>query len=238
MDLGVSRVVANPRHSYGYGCGLRLAAHPNPHSAHLAPRSQTRSERTITQIKFALASPPSRSGATAGRSYARAGAIIERRRTHAGSRVTAVGRSCIRLGAAAMRPGTKFGRMVAGAFSETGPRIIGWPPAWMLTPTAAPATTVITERKRRFPVIRVGINRVAVVCRSGIGGSRASHLGSAAAKKHQTRQSQGQCDARGIANCHFRCSPERCVTREHVANWKPTLHEMTIPHSATRQRPA
>ncbi len=27
--------VANPRHSYGYVCGLRLAAHPDPHPAPL-----------------------------------------------------------------------------------------------------------------------------------------------------------------------------------------------------------
>ena len=27
-----------------YGCGLRLAAHSNPHPAHLTPRSQTRSK--------------------------------------------------------------------------------------------------------------------------------------------------------------------------------------------------
>jgi hypothetical protein len=26
--------VANPRHGYGYGCGLRLASHPEPRRAH------------------------------------------------------------------------------------------------------------------------------------------------------------------------------------------------------------
>jgi len=43
------RGVANPRHSYGYGCGLRLAVHPNPHPARLAPRSQTRSQAGINR---------------------------------------------------------------------------------------------------------------------------------------------------------------------------------------------
>jgi len=31
--------VANPRHSYGYVCGLRLAAHPDPHPAPLRAQS-------------------------------------------------------------------------------------------------------------------------------------------------------------------------------------------------------